>query len=212
MTTSSRSEAIDSVARGIAGPAGGSDSWHGLDVPSVAETLGVSPERGLDDAEVSERRGRYGPNLLEETKKEAGWQAFLRQYRDFMQIVLLAAAVINIVVTGDLSTTLLLLALTVFNAVLGLHQESKAEASLAALEKTMKTIARVRRNGEAIEVDAGDLVPGDIVLIEAGNMVPADGRLFVAATLEIEEAALTGESTPTLKTTDAIKTPELGLG
>ncbi|HSO50035.1 MAG TPA: HAD-IC family P-type ATPase, partial [Acidimicrobiia bacterium] len=89
---------------------------------------------------------------------------------------------------------------------------SKAEASLAALEKTMKTIARVRRNGDAVEVDAADLVPGDIVLIEAGNMVPADGRLFVAATLEIEEAALTGESTPTLKSTDVLETPELGLG
>jgi Ca2+-transporting ATPase len=183
-----------------------------MEVPRVAEALGVSPERGLGDDEVAERLSRYGPNLLEETKKEAGWQAFLRQYRDFMQIVLLVAAVISIVVTGDWSTTLLLLALTVFNAVLGLHQESKAEASLAALEKTMKTIARVRRNGEAVEVDAKDLVPGDIVLMEAGNMVPADGRLFVAATLEIEEAALTGESTPTLKATESIGTPDVGLG
>ncbi|MGH8950762.1 MAG: cation-translocating P-type ATPase, partial [Acidimicrobiia bacterium] len=120
--------------------------------------------------------------------------------------------VINIVVTGDWSTTVVLVALTVFNAVLGLHQESKAEASLAALAGTMKTIARVRRDGEAIEVDAGELVPGDIVLMEAGNVVPADGRLFVAATLEIEEAALTGESTPTLKSTEAIEGPDVALG
>ena len=83
--------------------------------------------------------------------------------------------------------------------MLGLRQEAKAEASLAALEKMMKDIARVRRDGAAVEIDAAELVPGDIVLFEAGNRVPADGRLLVAATLEIEEAALTGESAPVLK-------------
>ena len=90
----------------------------------------------------------------------------------------------------------MLIGLTVFNAVLGLRQESKAEASLAALEKMLKDIARVRRDGAAIEIDAAELVPGDIVLFEAGNRVPADGRLIVAATLEIEEAALTGRERP----------------
>jgi Ca2+-transporting ATPase len=186
--------------------------WHSLDVDRVAELLDVEPARGLDPAGIASRVDRYGPNVLAEKKRETGWQAFLRQYRDFMQIVLLAAAVINIVVTGDWSTTILLLALTIFNAALGLHQESKAEASLAALSKTMKNVARVRRGGQAIEIDAGDLVPGDVVLIEAGNMVPADGRLFVAATLEIEEAALTGESTPTLKSIETIDGEDVGLG
>ena len=214
MTTSSPSEAPDPTVT-IATPGEAAShlvDWHGLDVARITAMLEVAPERGLDKEEVSRRISQYGPNLMAEKKKEAGWQAFLRQYRDFMQIVLLGAAIINIVVTGDWSTTILLFALTVFNAVLGLHQESKAEASLAALAKTMKNIARVRRGGEAIEVDAGDLVPGDIVLIEAGNVVPADGRLFVAATLEIEEAALTGESTPTLKTTDTIEGSDIGLG
>ena len=83
--------------------------------------------------------------------------------------------------------------------MLGLRQEAKAEASLAALQKMLKDIARVRRDGVAVEIDAAELVPGDIVLFEAGNRVPADGRLVVAATLEIEEAALTGESAPVLK-------------
>ena len=214
MSTNGSPGGIDPAPGGTPtpGPASQVVDWHGLDVARVAATLGVSPEHGLDKQEISERLVRYGHNLLDETKKEAGWQAFLRQYRDFMQIVLLAAALISIVVTGDWSTTLLLLALTVFNAALGLHQESKAEASLATLAKTMKTIARVRRSGEAIEIDATELVPGDIVLVEAGNLVPADGRLFVAATLEIEEAALTGESTPTLKTTDTIDAPDVGLG
>ena len=95
----------------------------------------------------------------------------------------------------------MLVALTILNAVLGLRGEAKAEASLSALEKMLKNIARVRQDGQAIEIDAEGLVPGDVVLMEAGNRVPADGRLFVAATLEIEEAALTGESTPTLKDT-----------
>ena len=116
-----------------------------------------------------------------------------------MQIILLAAGIINQLATRDWSTTLVLVGLTVFNAIMGMNQESKAEASLAALQQMMKTIARVRRDGQPVEIDAEQLVPGDVVLMEAGNLVPADGRLFVAATLEIEEAALTGESVPTLK-------------
>ena len=186
--------------------------WHGLDVARVAAELDVAPERGLSAAEASARLSRHGPNRLAETKKETGWQALVRQYQDLMQIILLTAAVVNVVVTGVWSTTIVLVLLTLFNAVLGLRQESKAEASLAALSETMRNIARVRRDGEAIEVDAEGLVPGDVVLIEAGNMVPADGRLFVAATLEIEEAALTGESTPTLKSTETIPGPDVGLG
>ena len=106
----------------------------------------------------------------------------------------------------------MLVVLTVFNAVLGLRGESKAEASLAALEKMMKNIARVRRDGQAIEIEAEELVPGDIVLMEAGNRVPADGRLFVTATLEIEEAALTGESVASPKDTETIDKPEVPLG
>ena len=136
----------------------------------------------------------------------------MRQYRDFMQIVLVAAAVISFVVTRDVGTTVVLLALTVFNAVLGLRGESKAEESLSALEKMMKNIARVRRDGQAIEIEAEGLVPGDIVLMEAGNRVPADGRLFVAATMEIEEAALTGESVASPKDTETINKTEVPLG
>ena len=99
-----------------------------------------------------------------------------------------------------------------FNALLSLRGESKAAASVGALEKMLKNIARVRRDGEAIEIDSEELVPGDIVLMEAGNRVPADGRLFLAATLEIEEAALTGESTPTLKDVATIPGTDVGLG
>jgi P-type Ca2+ transporter type 2C len=102
--------------------------------------------------------------------------------------------------------------LTVFNAVIGLRQEAKAEESVKALAQMMKTIARVRRGGLAIEIDAEELVPGDVVLMEAGNRVPADGRICVAATLEIEEAALTGESLPVAKSTDPVGGEEVALG
>jgi Ca2+-transporting ATPase len=186
--------------------------WYSLTAEAVAQQLQVDPAKGLSTAEAQQRLQQYGPNMLAGKAKEPGWQAFLRQYRDFMQILLLGAAIVNQIFTGQLSTTLLLIGLTVFNAVLGLNQESKAEASLAALEKMMKNIARVRRDGQAVEVEAEELVPGDIVLMEAGNRVPADGRLFVTATVEIEEAALTGESVASPKDTEAITKEEVPLG
>src|SRR4029450_3893930 len=102
--------------------------------------------------------------------------------------------------------------LTVFNAVIGLRQEAKAEESVKALAQMLKNIARVRRDGEAIEIDAEQVVPGDVVLVEAGNRVPADGRICVAATLEIEEAALTGESLPSAKSTDPVVGVDVPLG
>jgi Ca2+-transporting ATPase len=186
--------------------------WYTLTPAEVASQLQVDPAKGLSTAEAQERLQKYGPNKLADKKKESGWQSFLRQYKDLMQIILLVAAIINQLFTGEWGTTLVLVGLTVFNAVLGLRGEAKAEASLAALAGTMKNIARVRRDGEVKEIEAEGLVPGDIVLMEAGNVVPADGRLFVAATMEIEEAALTGESVATLKDTSAITKPEVPLG
>jgi Ca2+-transporting ATPase len=189
-----------------------SPAWYALSAEDVARQLQVDPAKGLTAAEAKSRLEKTGRNELTAKKKEPGWQAFLRQYKDFMQIILLGAAVLSLVVTGEVGTTIVLVVLTIFNAVLGLRGESKAEASLAALTKMMKNIARVRRDGQAIEIEAEELVPGDVVLMEAGNRVPADGRLFVAATMEIEEAALTGESVATLKDTSAITKPEVPLG
>jgi P-type Ca2+ transporter type 2C len=186
--------------------------WFTLSAEEVAKELQVDPAKGLSSAEAKQRAQKYGRNELAGKKKEPGWQAFLRQYKDFMQILLLGAAIVNQVFTGAWNTTLVLIGLTVFNAVLGMNQESKAEASMAALEKMMKSIARVRRDGQAIEIDAGELVPGDIVLMEAGNRVPADGRLFVTATVEIEEAALTGESVASSKDTETIAKADAPLG
>jgi Ca2+-transporting ATPase len=186
--------------------------WYSLSPEAAAQQLKVDPAKGLSAAEAQQRLQQYGPNKLAAKKKESGWHAFLRQYRDFMQLILLGAALINQIFTHDLRTTVLLVFLTIINAVMGLKQEAKAEASLAALEKMMKNIARVRRDGEAVEVDAETLVPGDIVLFEAGNLVPADGRLLVAASLEIEEAALTGESVASSKDTGIIDKADVPLG
>jgi Ca2+-transporting ATPase len=193
-------------------PESSQPKWYGLTVEAVAKQLQVDPAKGLSSAEAQQRLQKYGPNELAARKKESGVQAFLRQYKDFMQIILLGAAALSLVFTRELGTTIVLVVLTVFNAVLGLRGESKAEASLAALTKMMKNIARVRRDGQAIEIEAEQLVPGDIVLMEAGNRVPADGRLFVTATLEIEEAALTGESVASSKDSEVIDKPEVPLG
>ena len=149
--------------------------WYGRAVPEVAEAFGVRPEDGLSAAEASGRLATHGPNRLASGQKESPIAAFLRQYRDFMQVVLLVAAGINLVVTGDVATSVVLAGLTVFNAVIGLRQEAKAEESVRALAQMLKTVARVRRDGQALEVDAEELVPGDVVLMEAGNRVPADG-------------------------------------
>jgi P-type Ca2+ transporter type 2C len=186
--------------------------WYAADVATVAGELGVDVGHGLSAAEARSRLESPGPNRLAAAKTESGFQAFVRQYQDFMQIVLLAAAVINQLVTGDTATSVVLAGLTIFNAVIGLRQEAKAEESVKALAQMLKNVARVRRDGQAIEIDAEEVVPGDVILVEAGNRVPADGRITVAATLEIEEAALTGESLPVSKGTDPVVGTDVPLG
>ena len=216
MSSAQQHDPVAGAAPSPDGPSGGelpkAGGWHAVDADITAKEFGVSTETGLTAAEAESRLRSGGPNRLTAQKKESAVQAFLRQYRDFMQIILLAAAFISLVVTGDVATSVVLAGLTVFNAVIGLRQESKAEESVKALAQMMKTIARVRRDGQAIEIDAESLVPGDIVLVEAGNRVPADGRIYVAATLEIEEAALTGESLPVSKSPEPVPGEDVALG
>ena len=192
--------------------AGREASWHRLAPDDACTQLGVDPRSGLDTTEVERRRAEVGPNRLAEAEQEPGWRAFLRQYRDLMQLVLLGAAIVSIVALQEWSTGIVIVALTVLNAVLGLNQEGKAAESVAALQKMLLIKAHVRRSGERIDVPAEELVPGDIVTFEAGDKVPADGRLILAATLEIEEAALTGESTPVLKSVEPVAGGEVALG
>ena len=129
-----------------------------------------------------------------------------------MQLVLVGAAVVSIAALQELSTGIVILALTVVNALLGLNQEGKAAESVAALQKMLVIRAHVRRGGRLTDVPAEELVPGDVVVFEAGDKIPADGRLLVAATLEIEESALTGESVPVLKAVDAVTGADVPLG
>jgi Ca2+-transporting ATPase len=194
-------------ASGASGP-----NWHTLAVARALEAQSVEPDRGLTDAEAAARLSRFGPNKLTEGEVEPKWRAFLRQYRDPMQIVLVVAGGVSLFLPDQLATGILLLLLTLFNAGLGLNQEGKASASVAALQKMLIVKARVTRGGRKLEVDSADLVPGDIVSLEAGDLVPADGRLIQAAALEIDESALTGESTPVPKTIDAIPKADTPLG
>ncbi len=193
-------------------PADRATEWYGLSREETCRLLDVDPEVGLSSAEVTKRREQYGSNKLAEEAKEPAWKAFLRQYRDLMQLVLVGAAVVSIVAIQDVSTALVVLGLTVLNAVMGLNQEGKAADSVAALRQMLIMTARVRRDGERVEIPAEELVPGDIVGFEAGDKVPADGRVLVAATLEIEEAGLTGESTPVSKSVDPVVGTDVPLG
>jgi len=183
---------------------GSAPVWHSLPVADALTAQDVTAEHGLTAAQVTERRAKVGPNRFTEQKTESRWHAFLRQYADIMQIVLLAAGVASIVVVRQVPTGIMLILLTVFNAYLGLSQEGKAAAAVAALQQMMVVKARVRRDGELAEVPAEELVPGDIVAFEAGDVVTADGRILKAATVEIDEAALTGESLPVPKHVDPV--------
>jgi Ca2+-transporting ATPase len=187
-------------------------AWHTLDADGVLAALDVDPHVGLGADEVAARTGRFGPNALAAGEVESRWHAFARQYADPMQIVLLVAGLISLYPLKELETGFLLVFLTLFNAVLGLHQEGKAAAAVAALQKMMVVRARVLRSGRVEQVPAEQLVPGDVVSIEAGDVVPADGRLLRAATLEVAESALTGESLPVAKAVDPVPATDTPLG
>ncbi len=187
-------------------------AWHGLTADEACGRLEADALAGLEATEVERRRAEFGPNKLAEAEKEPAWRAFLRQYRDLMQLVLLGAAIVSIVALQEFSTGIVIIGLTVLNAVLGLNQEGKAAESVAALQKMLLIKAHARRGGVRVDIPAEELVPGDVVVFEAGDKIPADGRLLVAATLEIEEAALTGESTPVLKSVEPVAGDDVPLG
>jgi Ca2+-transporting ATPase len=186
-------------------------AWYSLSAEECAKELEVEPTKGLSAGDAEKRLREYGPNEFEQAKKESVLVAFLRQYRPLMQLVLVGAAAVSVII-GEYSTTGLLVAITVLNAILGLVQERKAKRSVDALRDMLVSEARVRRDGDVISVPAEQLVPGDVVLIREGDRIPADGRLLSSATLEVEESTLTGESSPVLKTTDPITTADVALG
>jgi Ca2+-transporting ATPase len=185
--------------------------WYRLMPPEVADRLHADLAQGLSSADVQQRLQQYGPNALAETKKEPAWRVFLRQFEDYMQLLLIVAAALS-VITSNWPTAILLVVLVLFNAILSYNQEGKAEARVAALKKMLQIQATVRRDGKVISIPANQLVPGDVALLQAGDMVPADGRLLQAATLEIDESALTGESQPVAKGLQTVTDPKASLG
>ena len=193
-------------------PAAGGAAWHTLGGDQVLRSEGVDGRRGLSSAEAAARAQRSGANKLAAGKAEPRWHAFVRQYRDPMQIGLLAAGIGSIYPLKQLGTGALLILLTLFNAVMNMRQEGQAAASVAALQKMTVIKAKVRRDGQLAEIPAGQLVPGDIIAIEAGDVVPADGRLLKAATLEADESALTGESLPAAKGIEPVQGAGTPLG
>jgi P-type Ca2+ transporter type 2C len=201
----------DVTAPGAESPAS-APAWHTLSVEQVLGAEEVSAQGGLSTAEAAARVARFGPNELSAARAEPRWHAFVRQYYDPMQIVLLAAGVLSVFPLRQFGTGPLLILLTLANAVLGLQQEGKAEHAVAALQNMMVVTARVRRDGQLAEVPSQRLVPGDVVSIEAGDIVPADGRLLQVAMLEVAESELTGESLPVSKGTAPVVEPGTTLG
>jgi len=195
-----------------ASPSASNGNWYALSAEQVAASMEVDPESGLSAAEAASRLEKHGPNKFAEAKAEPRWRAFERQYHDPMQVVLLVAGIGSIIPLEQYGTGIMLLFLTVFNAVLGLNQEGKAAAAVAALQKMMIIKAKVHRGGELLQLPAEQLVPGDIVSVEAGDIIPADGRLLSAATLEVAESALTGESVPVSKGVASVDGEEVPLG
>ena len=174
----------------------------------VLRDLGVGAE-GLTTAQAEERLAKYGPNKLKEAEKPTLLQRFIEQLKDPMLIILMAAAAVS-ALTGMLSgenewaEVIIILAVVLLNAILGVVQESKAEAAIEALQTMTAATCKVLRDGKMVVLHSTDLVPGDVVLLEAGDAVPADGRIIENASLKIEEAALTGESVPVNKVLEAL--------
>ncbi|WKZ32552.1 MAG: cation-translocating P-type ATPase [Thermodesulfobacteriota bacterium] len=185
-------------------------NWHLKEYEEVLGELRSAPQ-GLTQEEAARRLEEYGPNVLEEKKKRSVFAMFLDQFKDFMIIVLLAAAVVSGLI-GEAADTIAIIVIVVLNAVIGFVQEYRAERAIAALKKMAAPSALVLRDGEPVAVPASMLVPGDIVILEAGNIVPADLRLIEAARLLSEEAALTGESAPVEKHTRALHEKDLPIG
>ncbi len=185
--------------------------WYTLPPEIAAATLEVDPGRGLEEGEAAARLARFGENRLIEATPRPVWLKFLDQFRNLLVIVLLFAAALAWAVS-DIKDAVVILVVVFFNASLGFYQEYRAEQTLAALKGMLAARARVRRNARIEEIDAIQLVPGDIVLLEAGDRIPADGRLLAAHSLEIEEAALTGESHAVGKSVAALNKAELSLG
>lgn len=183
--------------------------WHTKNIKEVEKELRTNIKTGLGDKDVLIRQDEFGKNKIEEGKKESLLVKFINQFKDFMIIILIIAAIISAIVSylegsGDYFDSIIIIAIVVFNGIMGLIQEAKAEKSIEALKKMSAPVAKVRRNGKVLTVNGEDIVPGDIVILETGCYVPADIRLINTYNLKVEESSLTGETEAVEKDENAV--------
>ncbi|MCI9365185.1 MAG: HAD-IC family P-type ATPase [Clostridia bacterium] len=190
--------------------------YFNQEIVQVEKELETDIKNGLKSEEVKKKREKYGFNELEEKKKESLLVKFLKQFKDFMIIILIIAAIISGFVgikEGEGITDSIIILVVVFvNAIIGLVQENRAEKSLEALQKLSAHASKVVRDGQVQVVPARELIQGDIVILETGDFIPADIRLFEAINLKVQESALTGESLPIEKVTEIIEDENIGVG
>ena len=191
--------------------------WQAKDISEIEKNFRTNKDYGITNEEAKKRLEYFGENVLKDKKKENIFIKFIKQFNDFMIIILIIASIISAIVakvegTGDYIDSIIIIAIVVFNAIMGLVQEAKAEKSLEALKTMTAPLAKVRREGKILTIESSKVVPGDIILLEAGNYVPADSRLIYSSNLKVEESSLTGETVPVLKDAQVILNEKLGLG
>ena len=191
--------------------------WETLRKEEVLKKIGTDRKEGLSEEEVKKRQQEYGKNKLEDKPKESIFMKFIKQFNDFMIIILIIASIVSAVISNiqgenDYIDSIIIIAIVVLNAIMGVVQEAKAEKSIEALQEMTPMKAKVIRDGITNEIHADEIVPGDIILLEAGNYVPADSRILESFNLKIEESSLTGETEPVLKDADKICKPDIPLG
>ena len=191
--------------------------WQTLEKNDVIRRLNTKERDGLTEEEVKIRQAKYGKNKLKDKKKESIIIKFIKQFNDFMIITLIIASIISAVISkmqgeNDYVDSIIIIGIVIFNALMGVIQEAKAEKSIEALKQMTPQITKVIRNGKTTEINAEDLVKGDIVILETGNFIPADCRIIESHNLKIEESSLTGEAEPSLKEANIICKKDIPLG
>ena len=190
---------------------GNGTTWHSRPIDHVVSELETRLEHGLSPAEAQTRLDQHGPNELKERPRAPWWKSVIDQLNNFVVILLIVASVISALL-GDTIEAVVIMAIVVLNAVLGVVQESRAEQALAALKKMAAPEAEVLRDGHRLKIPAREVVPGDVVLLEAGNFIPADVRLFESVNLKIDESSLTGESAPVEKQAATVLNSDVPVG
>lgn len=187
-------------------------NWHVIPPEECLKLLDTDPEKGLSSEEARRRLSIYGYNRLEEVKKKSLLMRFLAQFNDFMIWVLLCAALISGAVLREYLDAIVIMVIVILNAVLGFIQEVRAEKAMEELKKLSAPTAKVIRDGTEKNIDASELVPGDIIILETGDLIPADARVLSAVNLKTNESSLTGESVPVEKSTEALDNPDTPVG